>query len=65
MHIEPRVPPGKQAFRQFRAEESLADKVGEDLARKEFSQPYVWRPPIGGFMAEYVMVLKAGQVSAD
>jgi hypothetical protein len=37
--IEPRIPPGEKALRPFGAEEFLANKIGQDLAGKEFSQP--------------------------
>jgi len=36
---EPRMPPGKKAFYPFRAEKLRADKIDQDLAGKELSQP--------------------------
>jgi len=35
MNIEPRVPPGEEAFRPFGAEKFLADKIGQDFSGEE------------------------------
>ena len=39
--VEAGVTPGKQTFRPFRAQKLLADKVGQDLAGEDLSQPRV------------------------
>jgi len=39
--IEPRVAPGEKAFRPFRAQKLLTDKIGENLAAEKLSQPRV------------------------
>ena len=44
MDIEPRVPPGENPFRPFRAQKLLADKIGQDLAGEELGQPRVVDP---------------------
>jgi len=44
MNIEPRVPPGEEAFRPFGAEKFLADKIGQDFSGEEIRQSRVVDP---------------------
>ena len=57
MDVEPCVPPGKQTFCPFRAEKLLADKIGQDLAAEDLSQPRVVDP--GDLMEEARLVHSA------
>ncbi len=50
VNIEPRVPPGEEAFCPFGAEELLVDEKAKNLSGKKLSQPRVVN--VGDFMEE-------------
>jgi len=54
---KPRMPPRKDPLRPFRAQEFLADEVGQDLAGKELPEPRVVDP--GDLMENKGQTLRA------